>query len=109
MYTLAWPEDPLANKFAILSEPNGVTIDLTTTPDPYADFSTLAAALGCNYGDDYDAELECMRQISFVQLEETLNNWNATPSISFADYIREFFPNRIITPWNNGLTNACSR
>lgn len=58
--------------------------------DPFADFSRIAAALGCNYGDDSHAELECMRQISFVQLIETVNNWNATPSLSYSKYIRKY-------------------
>lgn len=90
MYTLAWPEDPIANKFGIMSQPSNVRINLTAVPDPYVDFSYLAAALGCNYGCDSEAELDCMRQISFVQLIETINNWNATPSIAFNLYIRTY-------------------
>ncbi|KAK9772574.1 putative Carboxylesterase type B domain-containing protein [Seiridium cardinale] len=87
MYTLAWPEDPLVNKFGIISQPPSVQINLTVTPDPYADFSNVAAALGCNYGNDSEAELECMRHISFVQIIETINNWNSTPSVAFNAYI----------------------
>ncbi|ETS76618.1 hypothetical protein PFICI_12005 [Pestalotiopsis fici W106-1] len=82
-YTLAWPDDPLVSRFGIISQPPDVRINLTQTPDPYADFDILSAALGCNYGDDYEGELECMRHISFVQLTETINNWNSTPSIAF--------------------------
>jgi len=88
MYTLAWPEDPLVNKFGIISQPPDVRINLTEVTDPYADFDTVAKALGCNYGDDAEAELECMRQVSFLQLTETINNWNATPSVAFNLYIR---------------------
>lgn len=29
------------------------------TPDPYANFDTLAKALGCNYGNDSGAEFNC--------------------------------------------------
>ncbi|KAL4948838.1 alpha/beta-hydrolase [Aspergillus filifer] len=87
MYTLAWPENPLVNKFGILSQPPSVRVNLTETPDPYTNFDTLAKALGCNYGNDSRAEFNCMQQISFVQIEETVNNWNATPSIAFNKYI----------------------
>ncbi|KAI4600026.1 hypothetical protein KJ359_001127 [Pestalotiopsis sp. 9143b] len=87
LYTLAWGEDPLVNKFGLISQPPDVRLNLTTMLDPFADFSRIAAALGCNYGDDSHAELECMRQISFVQLIETVNNWNATPSLFYSKYI----------------------
>jgi hypothetical protein len=88
MYTLAWPETPLVNKFGILSQPGDVRVNLTETPDPYVNFDYLAKALGCNYGNDSQAEFECMQQVSFVQIEETVNNWNATPEIAFNLYIR---------------------
>ncbi|KAH8657942.1 Alpha/Beta hydrolase protein [Xylariales sp. PMI_506] len=87
MYTLAWPENPLVNKFGIISQPPNVQVNLTATPDPYSDFDTLAQALGCDYGDDAEAALECMRHVSFVQITETINRWNTTPSIAFNLYI----------------------
>ncbi|KAJ5722124.1 hypothetical protein N7488_000159 [Penicillium malachiteum] len=87
MYTLAWPDEPLANKFAIISQPPNVRVDLSETPDPYINFDLLAKSLGCNYGNNSQAEFECMQHVSFVQIEETLNNWNATPSIAFNLYI----------------------
>lgn len=92
MYTLAWPEDPLVNKFGILSQPSNYRVNLTETPDPCVNFDYLAKALGCNYGNDSQAELECMKQVSFVQIEETVNNWNATPDIAFNLYIRRSLP-----------------
>lgn len=52
------------------------------------DFDIVAKGLGCNYGDDTEAELECMRQVSWVQIEEYINRYNATPSIAFNKYIR---------------------
>lgn len=89
MYTLAWPEDPLANKFGIISQPGDVRVNLTENPDPWKNFDILAKSLGCNYGNDSRAEFECMQQVSFVQITETINNWNSTPSIAFEDYIRK--------------------
>lgn len=88
LYTLAFPEDPLAAKFGIISQPPSVTINLTATEDVYADFHIVAEGLGCNYGDDVDAELECMRQVSWVQIEEYINRYDASPSIAFTNYIR---------------------
>ncbi|CAK7200912.1 hypothetical protein SEUCBS139899_003612 [Sporothrix eucalyptigena] len=81
-YTLAFPEVPLANKFGMLSQPASQIVNLTTDTDPYEPFDILAKSMGCNYGDDYEAELECMRQQSWVEIVETINNWNATPAIS---------------------------
>ena len=48
----------------------------------------MAKALGCNYGDDAEAELECMRQVSWVQIEEYINRYSGSPSIAFSNYIR---------------------
>ena len=75
-------------KFGVISAPPTVTINLTATEDVYADFDIVAKGLGCNYGDDAEAELECMRQISWVQIEEYINRYNSTPSITFSQYIR---------------------
>ncbi|ORY69089.1 carboxylesterase, type B [Pseudomassariella vexata] len=86
-YTLAFPDDPLASSFGMISTPPSVVINLTTTPDPYADFDIVAKALGCNYFDDWEAELECMRQVSWVQISEFINRYNSTPSIAFTSYI----------------------
>ncbi|RAH42132.1 carboxylesterase, type B [Aspergillus brunneoviolaceus CBS 621.78] len=87
LYTLAFPDDPLAAKFGILSQPPSVTIDLSTTDDVYQDFDIVAQALGCNYGRDATASLECMRKVSWVQISEFINRYNASPSISFSSYI----------------------
>ncbi|RAH85436.1 alpha/beta-hydrolase [Aspergillus japonicus CBS 114.51] len=87
LYTLAFPDNPLAAKFGVISQGASATLDLTTAGDVYQDFDIVAKGLGCNYGDDYEAELECMRQISWVQIEEYINRYNATPSIAFTNYI----------------------
>ncbi|PWY75007.1 alpha/beta-hydrolase [Aspergillus heteromorphus CBS 117.55] len=87
LYTLAWPEDPFAAKFGVISQGASATINLTTTPDVYQDFDIVAKGLGCNYGDDAEAELNCMRQVSWVQIEEYINRYNSTPSIAFTNYI----------------------
>ncbi|QKX64570.1 uncharacterized protein TRUGW13939_11745 [Talaromyces rugulosus] len=87
LYTLAFPHDSLATKFGIISQPPSVTINLTETDDVYQDFHIVAQGLGCNYGDDADAELECMRQVSWVQIEEYINRYNSSPSIAFSNYI----------------------
>ncbi|OJJ42440.1 hypothetical protein ASPZODRAFT_105113 [Penicilliopsis zonata CBS 506.65] len=87
LYTLAFPDDPLAAKFGVISQPPSVTLNLSATDDVYEDFDIVAKALGCNYGDDAEAELECMRQVSWVQIEEYINRYSGSPSISFADYI----------------------
>ncbi|PYH85809.1 alpha/beta-hydrolase [Aspergillus uvarum CBS 121591] len=87
LYTLAYPDDPLAARFGVISAPPSVTINLTETDDVYEDFHIVAKGLGCNYGDDAEAELECMRQVSWVQIEEYINRYNGTPSIAFTNYI----------------------
>ncbi|KAJ6024495.1 hypothetical protein N7540_005292 [Penicillium herquei] len=87
LYTLAFPHDPLVAKFGVISQPPSVTINLTETTDVYQDFHIVAQGLGCNYGDDYDAELECMRQVSWVQIEEYINRYDGSPSIAFTNYI----------------------
>ena len=65
-----------------------MTINLTETNNVYEDFHIVAQGLGCNYGDDADAELECMRQVSWVQIEEYINRYNGTTSLEFTNYIR---------------------
>ncbi|KAL4803121.1 carboxylesterase, type B [Aspergillus unguis] len=86
LYTLAFPDDPLAVKFGTISQPPSVTVDLESTSDPYADFDTVAKGLGCNYGDDAEAELECMRQVSWVQIEEFVNRYTES-ELDFSLYL----------------------
>ena len=76
-------------KYGMISAPPFVTINTSTASDVYADFDIVAKALGCDYGDDYEAELQCMRHISWVQIEEYINRYNATPAIAFSSYIGE--------------------
>ncbi|WKT45387.1 Alpha/Beta hydrolase fold [Fusarium oxysporum f. sp. vasinfectum] len=87
MYTTAFWEKPLATKFGLLSNGPDYIINTTDVQDPYADFDVVAKSLGCDYGDDYKAELECMRQVSWVQIEEFINRYNKKPSIAFDNYI----------------------
>ncbi|KAM6518967.1 hypothetical protein FALCPG4_012629 [Fusarium falciforme] len=89
MYTMAFWEEPLVAKFGIISNGPNYIINTTEIPDPYADFDVVARSLGCNYGDDYEAELECMRQISWVQIEEFINRYDKKPGIDFANYIAD--------------------
>ncbi|CAI7595607.1 unnamed protein product [Penicillium glandicola] len=89
LYTLAFPEEPLVARFGIISQPPTVTIDMSSVDDVYQDFDIVAKGLGCNYGDDYEAELNCMRRISWVQIEEYINRYSASPSIAFSNYIRK--------------------
>jgi hypothetical protein len=91
LYTLAFPNDPLVTSYGIISQEPGTTLDLSTGKDPYLDFNIVAKALGCNYGDDAEAELNCMRMISWVQIEEYINRYQGTPGISFMEYIRGFY------------------
>ncbi|KAE8329705.1 alpha/beta-hydrolase [Aspergillus sergii] len=87
LYTLAFPDDPLVAKFGVISQPPTVTINLTETSDVYEDFHIVAMGLGCNYGEDTDAELECMRQVSWVQIEEYINRYQGNTSLAFTNYI----------------------
>lgn len=74
----------------MISQGASPSLNLTAAGDVYQDFDIVAKGLGCNYGDDAEAELECMRQISWVQIEEYINRYNGTPSIAFTDYLRKF-------------------
>jgi hypothetical protein len=94
MYTTAFWEKPLATKFGLLSNGPDYIINTTEVQDPYADFDVVAKSLGCDYGDDYKAELECMRQVSWVQIEEFINRYDKKPSIAFDNYIRMYLPPR---------------
>ncbi|KAJ5525773.1 alpha/beta-hydrolase [Penicillium frequentans] len=87
LYTLAWPENPLVAKFGVISQGASATLNLSTVDDVYQDFDIVAKGLGCNYGNDAKAELECMRQISWVQIEEYINRYNSTPAIAFTNYM----------------------
>jgi hypothetical protein len=87
MYTTAFWEEPLVTKFGIISNGPNYIINTTEIPDPYADFDVVAKSLGCNYGDDYEAELECMRQVSWVQIEEFISRYDKKPGVDFANYI----------------------
>ncbi|KAJ5621982.1 alpha/beta-hydrolase [Penicillium herquei] len=88
LYTLAFPDEPLASHFGVISQPPSVTLEVSETSDAYEDFDIVAKALGCNYGDDAEAELNCMRGVSWVQIEEFINRYSGSPSISFSDYIQ---------------------
>ncbi len=91
LYTLAFPDDPLVASYGIISQEPGTTLDLSTGSDPFVDFDTVAKALGCNYGDDAEAELNCMRTVSWVQIEEFINRYQGSTPISFMKYIRRSF------------------
>lgn len=91
LYTLAFPDDPLVASYGIISQEPGTTLDLSTGSDPYVDFDIVAKALGCNYGDDAEAELNCMRTVSWVQIEEFINRYQGSTPISFMEYIRRSF------------------
>ena len=105
MYTLAWPENPLVAKFGVISQGASATLNLSTVDDVYQDFDIVAKGLGCNYGDDAKAELECMRQISWVQIEEYINRYNSTPAIAFTNYMRKSLP---LTMLDLSITNPIS-
>ncbi|KAI2791820.1 hypothetical protein POX_c04699 [Penicillium oxalicum] len=87
LYTLAFPDNPLVASYGIISQQPGTTLDLSATKDPYLDFDIVAKALGCDYGDDSEAELNCMRTRSWVQIEEFVNRYQGTPAISFMQYV----------------------
>lgn len=91
LYTIAFPERPLTAKFGVISQGTSATLDLATAGNVYQDFDIVAKGLGCNYGDDAEAEVDCMRQVSWVQIEEYINRYNATPAIAFTNYLRLFF------------------
>lgn len=82
---MAFPDFPLVKRFGIISGPASETTNLTATPDPYQPFDIVAQGLGCDYGDDYEAQLDCMRTISWVEISEYINRYNATPSIGTFD------------------------
>jgi hypothetical protein len=88
LYTLAFPDDPLVAKFGIISQPPSVTINLTAVNDVYSDFDIVAKGLGCNYGDNPEAEFACMKELSWVQIMEYYKRYNSTPSIAFSTYVR---------------------
>ncbi|KAH7110946.1 Alpha/Beta hydrolase protein [Dactylonectria macrodidyma] len=97
MYTMAFWEEPLVAKFALISNGPNYVINTTEVQDPYADFDIVAKSLGCDYGSDYGAELECMRQVSWVQIEEFINRYDKKPGIAFDNYIpdeRYIFANK---------------
>lgn len=87
LYTLAFPDDPIAAKFGVISEPGPQVVDTPNTPTAFDQFDMIAKTLGCNYGDDYDAELECMRGLSFVQLEQFIGRYNGTTKLSWSNYL----------------------
>ncbi|KAJ5491733.1 hypothetical protein N7539_003300 [Penicillium diatomitis] len=87
LYTLAFPDDPLVASYGIISQQPGTTLNTTKVTDPYLDFDIVAKSLGCNYGDDAVAELNCMRTRSWVQIEEFVNRYKGEPKISFMQYV----------------------
>ncbi|RSL67370.1 hypothetical protein CEP53_003016 [Fusarium sp. AF-6] len=90
MYTTAFWEEPLVAKFGLISNGPNYVINTIETPDPYVDFDIVAKSLGCNYGSDYGAELECMRQVSWVEIEEFINRYDKNPGIAFDNYIHRY-------------------
>ncbi|RMJ17653.1 hypothetical protein CDV36_002641 [Fusarium kuroshium] len=97
MYTTAFWEEPLVSKFGLISNGPNYVINTTETPDPYVDFDIVAKSLGCNYGSDYGAELECMRQVSWVEIEEFINRYDKNPGIAFDNYIHRY-AKRLVAP-----------
>ena len=72
----------------MVSVPAQIVMDADeAADDPYLDFDIVAKNLGCDYFDNSQAELDCMRQVSWVQIEEFINRYNSTPEIAFTLYI----------------------
>lgn len=104
LYTLAFPDNPLVASYGIISQQPGTTLDLSATKDPYLDFDIVAKALGCDYGDDSEAELNCMRTRSWVQIEEFVNRYQGTPAISFMQYVRAYSRRAMFTQSSKGFS-----
>ncbi|KAI7160321.1 acetylcholinesterase [Hortaea werneckii] len=85
LYTLAYPHLPLASHFGVISSNEDETVhaEILAESDVYDQFGTLSRALGCDYGNDYDAQINCMRQISWVQISEFINKFNFTAGVPY--------------------------
>ncbi|RMX86157.1 hypothetical protein D0869_03285 [Hortaea werneckii] len=85
LYTLAYPHLPLASHFGVIPSNEDETVQAETLAesDLYNQFDTLSRALGCDYGDDYDAQINCMRQTSWVQISEFINEFNFEAGVPY--------------------------
>ncbi|KAI7366819.1 hypothetical protein KC354_g3875 [Hortaea werneckii] len=85
LYTLAYPHLPLASHFGVIPSNEDETVHAETLAesDLYNQFDTLSRALGCDYGNDYDAQINCMRQISWVQISEFIIKFNFTAGVPY--------------------------
>ena len=88
IHTYAFYQDPIAQAFWLQS--GTVTRGLPTSPT-YSNFSFVARHFGCDVacgGDDDDgaAELDCMRQVPMIQLENFIGQYTdrgESPALAF--------------------------
>ncbi|KAI7693836.1 hypothetical protein KC353_g18379, partial [Hortaea werneckii] len=85
LYTLAYPHLPLASHFGVISSNEDETVhaEILAESVVYDQFDTLSRALGCDYGNDYDAQINCMRQISWVPISKFINKFNFTAGVPY--------------------------
>ncbi|KAJ7116641.1 Alpha/Beta hydrolase protein [Mycena epipterygia] len=89
IHAYAFHQDPIAQAYFMQS---GTVFSFSPRKDPtYSNFSFVARHVGCEApcGDDDDdgaAELDCMRQVPFAQIENFIGQYGdrgATPALSF--------------------------
>ncbi|CAI7572688.1 unnamed protein product [Penicillium glandicola] len=84
IYTLAFPDEPTAKLGVILPDVSA-TLNLSNIDHDYQDFDNHAKGLGFKYGDDAEADIECMGRVYCVQIEEYINHYNSKPAIAFTN------------------------
>lgn len=91
IHAYAFHEDPIAQAYYLES---GTVFSASPAKDPtYSNFSFVARHVGCEapYGDYEDedgvAEIDCMRQVPFAQIENFIGQYGdrgETPALSFS-------------------------
>ena len=84
-YNFAYPEDPIVTGL-IMDSGTALHPTLLTNDPTHTNFTFVAGQLGCG-GLNAGAELNCMRNVSFNEIESFLKNYNENgiaPSLNFS-------------------------
>lgn len=102
----AFYDDPIVTGF--FGQSGTALLPTTSTDTSHSNFSFVASNLGCNHPDDPAKELECMRQVSWDDIEDFVGGYQdngTTPSIAFdpipdekivfSDYKKRYSQNKV--------------
>lgn len=116
LYNFAYWDDPIAH--AIFAESGNVYAGSTNTDPEHSNFTFVAKNVGCDYPNNYTAELACMQKVDVNEIVAFMGRYQdnsssvapAQPSISFsvvADEKVAFYNNTGKRPLRDTVKTLC--